>query len=83
MQRLALAPWFRTIAFDNRGAGRSDKPFGHYSLEQMADDVICLMDALEVDDPDNRVLTLRSRRTGDSVTVEIQLELDVGFFGAA
>ncbi len=30
------------------------------------------MDALEVDDPDNRVLTLRSRRTRDSVTVEVE-----------
>jgi len=45
MQRLALAPFYRTIAFDNRGAGRSDKPFGHYSLEEMADDAMAVLDA--------------------------------------
>jgi 3-oxoadipate enol-lactonase len=44
LQRLALAPRYRTIALDNRGAGRSDKPFGHYSLEQMADDAIAVLD---------------------------------------
>lgn len=44
-QRLALAPRYRTIALDNRGAGRSDKPFGRYSLEQMADDAVAVLDA--------------------------------------
>ncbi|HEY4331631.1 MAG TPA: alpha/beta fold hydrolase [Ilumatobacteraceae bacterium] len=44
LQRLALAPRYRTIALDNRGAGRSDKPFGTYSLEQMADDAIAVLD---------------------------------------
>ncbi len=44
LQRLALAPKYRTIALDNRGAGRSDKPFGKYSLEQMADDAIAVLD---------------------------------------
>ena len=49
LQRLALAPRYRTIALDNRGAGRSDKPFGDYSLTQMADDVITVMDHAGVD----------------------------------
>ena len=40
LQRLALGPRYHTIALDNRGAGRSDKPFGTYSLAQMAADVI-------------------------------------------
>jgi 3-oxoadipate enol-lactonase len=44
LQRLALAARYRTIALDNRGAGRSDKPFGTYSLEQMADDAIAVLD---------------------------------------
>ena len=44
LQRLALAPWYHTIAFDNRGAGRSDKPYGDYSLEQMADDAVAVLD---------------------------------------
>lgn len=49
LQRLALAPWYHTIALDNRGAGRSDKPFGAYSLEQMADDAVATLDATGVD----------------------------------
>ena len=44
MQRMALALRYRVIALDNRGAGRSDKPFGTYSLEQMADDAIAVLD---------------------------------------
>jgi len=50
LQRLALAPRYRTIALDNRGAGRSDKPFGTYSITQMADDVITVMDHAGVAD---------------------------------
>jgi 3-oxoadipate enol-lactonase len=45
MQRFVLAARYRVITFDNRGAGRSDKPFGHYSLQQMADDAITVLDA--------------------------------------
>jgi 3-oxoadipate enol-lactonase len=44
MQRFALARNYRVIAFDNRGAGRSDKPFGPYSIEQMADDAVAVLD---------------------------------------
>ena len=44
LQRLALAWRYRTIAFDNRGAGRSDKPHGTYTLEQMAADAIAVLD---------------------------------------
>ena len=44
LQRLALAPQYRTIALDNRGAGRSDKPHGRYSIEQMATDAISVLD---------------------------------------
>jgi 3-oxoadipate enol-lactonase len=49
LQRIALAPWYRTIAVDNRGAGRSDKPHGAYSLEQMADDAIAVLDAVGIE----------------------------------
>jgi len=49
LQRAALAPWYRTIAIDNRGAGRSDKPLGVYSLEQMADDAVAVLDAIGIE----------------------------------
>jgi len=49
MQRLPLAMQYRVIALDNRGAGRSDKPFGHYSLEQMAADAIAVLDQVGVE----------------------------------
>jgi 3-oxoadipate enol-lactonase len=48
MQRLAFAPFHRTILLDNRGAGRSDKPPGPYSLFDMADDVLAVLDACDV-----------------------------------
>ncbi len=50
LQRAALATRYRTIAFDNRGAGRSDKPYGEYSLEQMASDAVAVLDRLDVGD---------------------------------
>ena len=49
LQRLALSTRYRVIAHDNRGAGRSDKPFGAYSLEQMARDALTVMDHAGVD----------------------------------
>lgn len=49
LQRLATAPWFRAVALDNRGAGRSDKPHGAYSLEQMAQDAVTVLDHAGID----------------------------------
>ena len=49
LQRFALAPRYRVIAHDNRGAGRSDKPFGTYSLEQMAEDAVAVLDHAGID----------------------------------
>ena len=49
MQRFTLATRYRVIAFDNRGAGRSDKPFGAYSIEQMTDDAIAVLDHAGID----------------------------------
>ncbi len=40
---------FKTILFDNRGAGRTDMPDGKYSAKMMADDTIGLMDVLQIE----------------------------------
>lgn len=40
-----LAERYRTIAFDNRGTGRSGIPAGAYAIAQMADDAAAVLDA--------------------------------------
>jgi 3-oxoadipate enol-lactonase len=55
---MTAAAWWRTVpvlaerlqvlAFDNRGVGRSDRPRGRYTLEQMADDSVAVLDAAGV-----------------------------------
>ena len=40
-----LSRTYRTILFDNRGAGRSDAPPGPYTIPQMADDALAVLDA--------------------------------------
>jgi len=39
---------YRVITFDNRGIGKTDKPWGAYSTKMMADDTIGLMDHLSI-----------------------------------
>src|SRR5437764_634277 len=41
-----LAKKYQVLAFDNRGAGRTDKPDTPYSIEMMADDTAGLMQTL-------------------------------------
>jgi pimeloyl-ACP methyl ester carboxylesterase len=45
----AFAENFRTIAFDNRGVGRSDKPDVPYSMAMFADDTAGVLDALGIE----------------------------------
>jgi pimeloyl-ACP methyl ester carboxylesterase len=40
-----LAERFQVISFDNRGVGRSGRPPGPYSVAQMADDAVAVLDA--------------------------------------
>ena len=49
LQRIAMATRFRIISLDNRGAGRSDKPTEPFTLEQMADDALAVLDAAGIE----------------------------------
>ena len=44
-QAAALRPRFRVLRYDIRGHGGSEVPVGPYTLEQMADDFLELLDA--------------------------------------
>jgi pimeloyl-ACP methyl ester carboxylesterase len=46
----ALSKHFKTLIFDNRGAGRTDAPKTDYSIKMFADDTIGLMDSLEIEE---------------------------------
>ena len=48
MQLPAFSREYRTIAFDNRGSGRTDKPQSPYTIPQMADDAAALLDHLGI-----------------------------------
>jgi 3-oxoadipate enol-lactonase len=43
-----LSKHFRVITFDNRGAGRSSAPDEPYTIEQMASDLLALLDHLQI-----------------------------------
>lgn len=43
-----IAEKYQVIAIDNRGTGRSDKPDRPYTIEEMADDVIGVLDLLHI-----------------------------------
>jgi 3-oxoadipate enol-lactonase len=45
----ALATHHQVLAFDNRGAGRTDKPDEPYSVRQMADDTAGLMQVIGIE----------------------------------
>ena len=43
-----LAQGFTVLSFDNRGVGRSGRPRGQFSIAQMADDAVAVLDAAGV-----------------------------------
>jgi pimeloyl-ACP methyl ester carboxylesterase len=47
----ALSEHFRILTYDLRGHGHSDTPQSGYTLDDMADDLLGLLDALEIDRP--------------------------------
>ena len=48
-QMSALAERFRVLRYDTRGHGGTDAPAGAYSLDQLGDDAVGLMDALKIE----------------------------------
>jgi pimeloyl-ACP methyl ester carboxylesterase len=48
-QRRFFRKYYRVITFDNRGAGKSDKPPGPYSTMMMAEDTVKIMDVLGIE----------------------------------
>jgi len=44
-----LSKSFKTVIFDTRGAGRTDKPDIKYSIKMFADDIVGLMDILKIE----------------------------------
>jgi pimeloyl-ACP methyl ester carboxylesterase len=44
-----LSKSFKTVIFDNRGAGRTDKPDIKYTIKMFADDTVGLMDILKIE----------------------------------
>ena len=49
LQTPEFAEHYRTIVYDNRGVGRSSKPAGPYTIHEMADDAVGLLDQLGVE----------------------------------
>jgi 3-oxoadipate enol-lactonase len=47
-QMKALEPHYTVLRYDIRGHGSTDAPSGAYTLDQLAEDAICLMDALGI-----------------------------------
>jgi 3-oxoadipate enol-lactonase len=45
----ALASRHRLLRYDHRGHGQSDVPAGPYTVNELADDVVALLDALELE----------------------------------
>jgi 3-oxoadipate enol-lactonase len=48
-QMAVLEDQFRVLRYDSRGHGGSDAPEGAYTLDQLGDDAVGLMDALSID----------------------------------
>lgn len=48
LQAAALRSHYRVIRYDTRGHGQTDAPEGTYTLDQLADDVQALLDALGI-----------------------------------
>jgi non-heme chloroperoxidase len=55
---------YRCIGIDTRGFGNSDKPWGGYDYDRLADDVRCVVEALKLQD-----FTLVGHSTGGAIAI--------------
>jgi non-heme chloroperoxidase len=55
---------YRCIGVDLRGFGKSDKPWTGYDYDQLADDIRCVVDALDLHD-----ITLGGHSTGGAIAI--------------
>ena len=55
---------YRCIGIDQRGFGKSDKPFGGYDYNRLADDVRCVVNCLKLDD-----FILAGHSTGGAIAI--------------
>lgn len=55
---------YRCIGVDTRGFGKSDKPIDGYSYNRLAEDVLCIVDALNLQD-----FTLAGHSTGGAIAI--------------
>jgi non-heme chloroperoxidase len=55
---------YRCIGIDTRGFGNSDKPWGGYDYNRLADDVRCVVEALKLQD-----FTLGGHSTGGAIAI--------------
>ncbi len=55
---------YRCIGMDMRGFGNSDKPWSGYTYDRLADDIRCVVEALQLDD-----FTLGGHSTGGGVAI--------------
>lgn len=63
-----ISKHFKVVLFDNRGAGRTDKPDIEYSIKMMADDTTSLMNILNIE-----IAHLLGYSMGGSIAQEIVL----------
>ncbi|ERK30007.1 alpha/beta fold hydrolase, partial [Clostridium intestinale] len=62
---------YRCIGIDTRGFGNSDRPWSGYDYNRLADDVRCVIDALELKD-----ITLLGHSTGGAIAVRYMARHD-------
>lgn len=55
---------YRCIGVDTRGFGQSDRPWYGYDYDRLADDIRCVIDAMQLDD-----ITLGGHSTGGAIAV--------------